>query len=288
MDLTTVQRDILTAVINIHRVEGRVVKGDEIAKLLDRNPGTIRNQMQSLKTLNLVEGMPGPYGGYRPTCSAYEALNIDATGDVVIVPVVRNSVLMDGTTASEIAFYKIMHTQICNGVVRIIGNIRDFNVGDSIEVGPTPANKLYIRGTVKGRDDSMSRLLLHIEEITSVPRGAVKRIARRALHIPAKASLLEASRILVHNGVSEALVDDNAPGLITLADIARVVADGRTDQEAREIMTRGFLTIDSEVPIYEAIKIFGRTGARQLVVSEKGALWGIITPADLIKSFNLA
>ena len=288
MNITTVQKDILTAVINIYRVEGRVVKGDEIAKLLDRNPGTIRNQMQSLKTLNLVEGMPGHCGGYRPTCSAYEALNIDVTGDVIIVPVVRNSVLMDGTTASEIAFHKIMHTQICNGVVRIIGNIRDFNVGDSIEVGPTPANKLYIRGTVKGRDDSMSRLLLHIEEITSVPRGAVKRIARRALRIPAKASLLEASRILVHNGVSEALVDDNAPGLITLADIARVVADGRTDQEAREIMTRGFLTIDSEVPIYEAIKIFGRTGARQLVVSEKGALWGIITPADLIKSFNLA
>ena len=66
MDLTPVQRDILTALINIYRVEGRAVKGEEIAELIDRNPGTIRNQMQSLKALNLVEGVPGPRGATGP------------------------------------------------------------------------------------------------------------------------------------------------------------------------------------------------------------------------------
>jgi predicted transcriptional regulator len=284
MDLTTIQRKILTSVINIHHIEGRAAKGDEIAKLLDRNPGTIRNLMQSLKVLSLVESMTGPNGGYRATSTAYVELNIETTGDVVTVPVVRNGVFMEGTTASEIVFDKIMHTHLCNGVVRIIGNIRDFNVGDRIEVGPTPVNKLYIRGTVMGRNDSMSSLIFHIEEMISVPKGAVKKIARRALRIPAKASLREASLILVHNGVSEALVDDSSPGLITLTDIARVVADGRTNQEARDIMTHSFLTIDSEETIYEAIKILGRTGARQLLVSKKGALWGVITPADLVKS----
>ena len=288
MDLTPVQRDILTALINIHRVEGRAVKGEEIAELIDRNPGTIRNQMQSLKALNLVEGVPGPKGGYRATGDAYEALNIEATGDVVTVPVIRNGVVMEGTTASEIIFNKVMHSQLCDGVVRIIGNIRDFNVGDSIEVGPTPVNKLYIRGTVTGRDDTMSRLIFHIEEMISVPKVPVKGIARRAVHIPASASLQEASRILVHNGVSEALVDDSSPGLINLTDITRAVADGRTNQEAREIMTRGFLTIDSEEPIYEAIKMLGRTGASQLIVSEQGALWGIISPSDLVKTLTPA
>ena len=193
--LTPVQRDILTALINIHRVEGRAVKGEEIAELIDRNPGTIRNQMQSLKALNLVEGVPGPKGGYRATGAAYEALNIEATGDVVTVPVIRNGVVMEGTTASEIVFNKVMHSQQCDGVVRIIGNIRDFNVGDSIEVGPTPVNKLYIRGKVTGRDDTMSRLIFHIEEMISVPKVAVKGIARRAVHIPANASLQEASRM---------------------------------------------------------------------------------------------
>jgi len=288
MDLTPVQRDILTALINIHRVEGRAVKGEEIAELIDRNPGTIRNQMQSLKALNLVEGVPGPKGGYKATGSAYEALNIDATGDVVTVPVVRNGVVVEGTTASEIVFNKVMNTQQCDGVVRIIGNIREFNVGDNIEVGPTPVNKVYIRGKVTGRDDTMSRLIFHIDEMISVPKTAVKAIARRAVRIPANSSLQEASRMMVHNGVSEALVDDSSPGLISLADLARAVAEGRNGQEVREIMNRGFLTIDSEESMYEAIKILGRTGAGQLVVTEQGTAWGIITPADLIKALTPA
>ena len=286
MDLTPVQRDILTALINIHRVEGRAVKGEEIAELIDRNPGTIRNQMQSLKALNLVEGVPGPKGGYKATGTAYEALNIDATGDVVTVPVTRNGVVVEGTTASEIVFNKVMNTQQCNGVVRVIGNIRDFNVGDSIEVGPTPVNKVYIRGKVTGRDDTMSRLIFHIDEMISVPKTAVKAIARRAVRMPANSTLQEAARVMVHNGVSEALVDDSSPGLISLADLARAVADGRSSQEVREIMNRGFLTIDSEEPIYEAIKILGRTGAGQLVVTEKGVPWGIISPAELIKTLT--
>ncbi len=288
MDLTPVQRDILTALINIHRIEGRAVKGEEIAELIDRNPGTIRNQMQSLKALNLVEGVPGPKGGYRATGGAFEALNIEATGDVVTVPVIRNGVLMEGATASEIIFNKVMHSQQCDGVIRVIGNIRDFNVGDQIEVGPTPVNKLYLRGTVRGRDDTMSRVILHIDEMISVPKVAIKKIARRAVRIPPSVSLQEAARILVHNGVSEALVDDSSPGLINLADVTRAVADGRTSQEAREIMTRGFLTIDSEEPIYEAIKMLGKTGASQLVVSEEGVLWGFISPGDLIKSLTPA
>ena len=288
MDLTPVQRDILTALINIHRIEGRAVKGEEIAELIDRNPGTIRNQMQSLKALNLVEGVPGPKGGYRATGGAFEALNIEATGDVVTVPVIRNGVLMEGATASEIIFNKVMHSQQCDGVIRVIGNIRDFNVGDEIEVGPTPVNKLYIRGTVRGRDDTMSRLILHIDEMISVPKVPIKKIARRAVRIPPSVSLQEAARILVHNGVQEALVDDSSPGLINQADVTRAVADGRISQEAREIMTRGFLTIDSEEPIYEAIKMLGKTGASQLVVSEEGVLWGFISPADLIKSLTPA
>ncbi|MEI8003612.1 MAG: CBS domain-containing protein, partial [Methanothrix sp.] len=266
----------------------RAVKGEEIAELIDRNPGTIRNQMQSLKALNLVEGVPGPKGGYRATGAAFEALNIEATGDVVTVPVIRNGVVMEGTTASEIVFNKVMHSQQCDGVVRIIGNIRDFNVGDSIEVGPTPVNKLYIKGTVTGRDDTMSRLIFHIEEMISVPKVPVKGISRRAVLIPANASLQEVSRIMVHNGVSEALVDDSSPGLINTTDITRAVADGRVNQEASEIMTRGFLTIDSEEPIYEAIKMLGRTGARQLVVSEKGVLWGFVSANDLVKTLTPA
>jgi transcriptional regulator len=148
MELTLVQRDILTALINIYRRENRAVKGEEIAELIDRTPGTIRNQMQSL---NLVEGVSGPKGGYVATGHAYEALKLDGTDDTVIVPVVRNKAVVPGASASEILFSKIAKSNECDGAVRIIGNVRDFQMGDDIQVGPTPVNKLYLRGTVVGK-----------------------------------------------------------------------------------------------------------------------------------------
>jgi hypothetical protein len=53
-------------------------------------------------------------------------------------------------------------------------------------------------------------------------------------------------------------------------------------------MTHGFLTIDSEESIYEAIKVLGRTRAGQLVVSDSGTLWGVVNAYDLLKSLTPA
>jgi predicted transcriptional regulator len=282
MELTPVQRDILTAIINIYRKEDRAVKGEEIAGLIDRNPGTVRNQMQSLKALNLVEGVPGPKGGYKATGSAYEALSQDATGDVVVVPIVKNGVVVDGATASEIVFNKVMFSHECDGTVRILGNVKDFNVGDEIRIGPTPVNKLYIRGDVTGRDDTMSRIIFHAKEIISVPRIPIKKIAQRAVHIDPNVNIQEAARILLNNGVREALVDESSIGLVSMTGITHAVAEGRAGLRVRDIMTRDFLTIDSKELIFEAVKVLGMSGANQLVVLDSKAPWGIITPADLI------
>ena len=286
MELTPVQRDILTALINIYRKEDRAVKGEEIAGLIDRNPGTVRNQMQSLKALNLVEGVPGPKGGYKATGSAYEALSLDVAGDEAVVPISKNGVVVDGATASEIVFNKVMFSHECEGTVRVLGNVKDFNVGDEIRIGPTPLNKLYIRGAVTGRDDTMSRIIFHVKEMISVPRIPVKKIARRAVHIDPNVTIQEAARILIHNGVREALVDESSLGLVSMTDITRAAAEGRADLEVRDIITRDFLTIDSEELISEAAKILGRSGSSQLVVLDSGAPWGIITPEDLIRALT--
>ena len=250
----------MTALINIYRKEDRAVKGEEIAGLIDRNPGTVRNQMQSLKALNLVEGVPGPKGGYKATGSAYEALSLDVAGDEAVVPISKNGVVVDGATASEIVFNKVMFSHECEGTVRVLGNVKDFNVGDEIRIGPTPLNKLYIRGAVTGRDDTMSRIIFHVKEMISVPRIPVKKIARRAVHIDPNVTIQEAARILIHNGVREALVDESSLGLVSMTDITRAAAEGRADLEVRDIITRDFLTIDSEELISEAAKILARIG----------------------------
>ena len=53
-------------------------------------------------------------------------------------------------------------------------------------------------------------------------------------------------------------------------------------------MTPGFLTINSEDLIIDAMNMLWKTGASQLVVLEKGMLWGIVTFGDLIKPFVAA
>ena len=64
MKLTSVQREVLMTLMDIfHRSKGDAIKGDKIANVIGKNPGTIRNQMQSLKALGPVDGVPGPRGG---------------------------------------------------------------------------------------------------------------------------------------------------------------------------------------------------------------------------------
>jgi transcriptional regulator len=286
MDLTRIQRDILTALVNIYRKENRPVRSEEIAELIDRNTGTVRNQMQSLAALNLVKGVPGPKGGYKANASAYDALNLDGTEDTVAVPILKNGVVIDGASASEIVFTKVMNPHECNGMIRIIGNVKDFNEGDEILIGPTPVNKLYLRGDIVGRDDTMSQLFFHVKEISSVPRIPIRDVAKRAVHISPDAALQEAAKILILNGVREALVDESSPGLISMVDITRAMADGRTEIKVSEISNHDFLTIDSGEILFEAVKNLGRKGSNQLVVSDSGMLWGIITPFDLIKALT--
>jgi len=87
IELTSSQKSILTALINLYGEQEDAVKGEAIAEEVDRNPGTIRNQMQSLKALQLVEGVPGPKGGYKPTSNAYEALDIQRMDEPADVPI---------------------------------------------------------------------------------------------------------------------------------------------------------------------------------------------------------
>ena len=46
--------------------------------------------MQSLRSLGLVKGVPGPRGGYKPTIKAYHTLNIQASDNQTLVPIYRD------------------------------------------------------------------------------------------------------------------------------------------------------------------------------------------------------
>ncbi len=285
MELTQIQREILTALINLQRRKGRAIKGEEIASIIDRNPGTIRNQMQSLKALHLVEGVPGPKGGYRAIAAAYDAINLDADNEVVDVPVMRNGSPVEGATANEITFYTVMRPNQCSGIVQIIGNIREFDIDDEIEIGPTPVNKTSIKGVVTGRDDTTNRLIFDIKEMASIPKIPVKNLAKPAVTIDPEMSLLEACRKLSDSKVRAALVAKNGDlkGLISMEDVIRGVAEGKEDRPVEESMEREYPTVNADDPLHVAISELGKSGACQVVVLDSNVPSGMLGATDLIR-----
>lgn len=285
MELTPIQKDILIALINLQRQKDRAVKGEEIAQLINRNPGTVRNQMQSLKVLSLVEGVPGPKGGYKATGGAYDALNITTMENEAIVPIYKNNEIVKDATAAEISFTTIRHPDLCNSTVRVLGNIRDFVQGDSIQIGPTPVNHLIVRGEVIGRDDSQNSLLFSITEMVSLPKKSVKHYIRKvATTVSVNANIQEAARVLVRGNIHGAPVEEKGVivGVVTFTDIGDALASGRTTLKVRDIMTKDLVTVDSEAPLYEAVKEFNKHNIGRLIVTIDGVPKGVLSKTDVL------
>ncbi len=170
IELTPSQKNILQELVNLYRESESAVKGEDIAAEVDRNPGTIRNQMQSLKALQLVEGVPGPKGGYKPTATAYDALQIQDMEQAAEVPLRHNGDLVEHSNVEEIDLTSVHHPEECRAEIQLQGSISGFHEGDSVTVGPTPLSKLQIIGTVEGKDDTNNKLILTIDDMRA-PAG---------------------------------------------------------------------------------------------------------------------
>lgn len=163
IELTESQKTILQELVDLHRDSERAVKGEAIAEQIDRNAGTIRNQMQSLKALQLVQGVPGPKGGYKPTSEAYNALDIEDMDEPATIPLSHNGEPIDEQVVQEIDLMSVHHPEKCRAEVRVQGSVRDFHEGDSITIGPTPKSSLAITGTIDGVVDSDNKLIIRTE-----------------------------------------------------------------------------------------------------------------------------
>lgn len=285
VDLTVIQRDILIELVNLFRQKGRAVKGEEISERIDRNPGTVRNQMQSLKMMGLVEGVPGPKGGYKATGKAYEALDITPMDQEADVAVYRNGERVLNSNVAEIDLNTVRHPENCRASVKILGDTRVFNVGDSIQVGPTPVNKLVIRGEVVGRDDIDSIILCSINEMISLPKKPVRDyIAHRLITIPDTSTVKGALVVLARNDIHGAPVEKGGDivGMVTYTDIGRAIASGKEDDSVTEIMNPRVVTIDQDRPMYEAVSIMNQNRIGRLLVTEGEKPKGMITRMDVI------
>jgi predicted transcriptional regulator len=163
IQVTSSQKRVLTALVNLAENADRPVSGSEIADSIDRKAGTVRNRMQSLRDLQLVEGVPGPNGGYVPTDGAYDALDIKRMDDAETTPVTVDGDPVEGVNVEAIDLSSVANPELCRAELVIRGPVGPFSAGDHVTVGPTPAAGLRLSGVVDATNVDGNTLLLRIE-----------------------------------------------------------------------------------------------------------------------------
>ena len=289
MELSLIQKDILITLITLYHQQSHSIKGEEIADMILRNPGTVRNQMQSLKAVGLVDGVPGPKGGYIPTELAYKELNLNQSGADYDVPISRDGVEMKGVHAQEIDFTTLCHPDICHAVIKLVGSAKIFEIGDKITIGPTPVNKLLIRGEVFGKDESKQSLLIATSEMISLPKQPIKAYMSTPLKsLTSKETIKDAISLFNREHIHGAPVIDNGhlSGIVTLSDLTKALDHGKPlDTPLPAVMTKEVVEAPSDIKLFEVIRRFKEREIGRLIVTEEGKPVGILTQSDVIRVF---
>ena len=289
MDLSLIQKDILITLITLYHQQSHSIKGEEIASMIQRNPGTVRNQMQSLKAIGLVDGVPGPKGGYIPTESAYKELNLNLSAGDYDVPIRRNGELVRGVNVQEIDFTTLCHPDICHAVIKLVGSAKLFEIGDSITVGPTPVNKLLMRGEIFGKDEVKQSLLIATTELISLPKKPIKMYMSSPLKtLKISNTLHDALLLFNHDHIHGAPVMDNRKlaGIITMSDVAKAIEkELPLSTKVSAVMTTDVVEAPSDIQLFEVIRRFKEREIGRLIIVEGGEPVGILTQSDIIRVF---
>jgi predicted transcriptional regulator len=163
IDLTTRQRQILTAVVNEYRDADSPVKSERIAEIIDRDRGTTQNQLGRLSSVGLVQGTPGPSGGYTPTDAAFELVGGDGE-DGETVTLSGNYDRVD-VTVDQIRLPAVHHPEECLAHVHFRSAVDDIGTGDAIAVGPTPVANLVVAGEVIATSEAADRVVVDVVRI---------------------------------------------------------------------------------------------------------------------------
>ena len=291
MMLTSVQKEILQTLINLYQSSnGKSIKGEDIAEVMNRNPGTIRNQMQSLRSLGLVKGVPGPRGGYKPTIEAYHSLNISVSEEDFNVPIYKNGKKLEDISVARIEFTSVPQPGECEAAIKVLGSIKDLNLGDNITIGPTPVNNLGVMGKIVGRDDMDNILLVDTTTIRSIPKKTVGDIAsREVISFSVDCTVKEAAKKLVNNEIDGAPVmkSGKVVGVFTLTDLVSAIAEDKEDLTVGELMSTNVVIVNEDLKIANAIEVMLKKSISRLIVADNDHnLLGIVTRTDLIDTIT--
>ena len=284
--ITPSQKRILAALVELYEKTRKPVKSGEIAKLVGRDEGTIRNLMPLLKTMKLVEAVPGPKGGYLPVVRTYEVLKLPrpSTGEEVFVYTV------DGTRldlrVTDIEFKDVFSPETCTALLKVIGNPSIVATGEKVLIGPVAGGRLIIEGRVVGHDDLHGEILMEVVSIVGIPAENVgKLISRKLVTIRPDITVREAARVLYRESIRAAPIVENGKllGIVTTIDIARAAHEELLDVRVVEIASKKLATIREDADILEAMEKMQRERiGRLVVVAREGRPIGIVTRTDIL------
>ncbi len=290
--LTAIQREILETLVKLYEQHKRMIKSKEVAKVLGKDEGTVRNIILWLKNLGLVESRTGPAGGYMPTLKAYEVLGSYSPYQLTI-GYGQVIVYKDGEEyrypAVNMELLDIFGTEPVKAVVRVTGDLSPVEEGDRVRVESIPSRRFALEGTVKRVGKSAGEILIEVKKISVIPDERVGNIvSRKLITVREDMSVRKVARILYSNGIRGAPVENangEIVGFITTTDIAMLVARGEDlDAPVKNYMRRNVFTINENEPIIEAMKYMDFQGVgRLLVVDNSGKPVGIITRTDILR-----
>jgi len=165
ISLTSNQKQTLATLTDLYLQKNDLITKDYLAEEINREPGTVRNQLQSLTSLQLVESFPGQKGGYKPTESALDLLDIEQIPNPQNIQLLHNGEVTDHINVKNIGFSTVHHPECCRAEIRILGSMCDFHEGDSISVGPTPLSNLRITGTIYAKNKTSRTLIVYVDDI---------------------------------------------------------------------------------------------------------------------------
>lgn len=279
----------MLALIELYNKGKKMIKSKEVADMIGKDEGTVRNIILGLKVLGLVESKPGPNGGYIPTLKAYEFIKNPS-----ISPILDKLSLYRGNVETDIKIDNIELLDVTNPsgnkvILKVTGDLRKIRPGDPVRLGPTPYSRLVIDGVVINADDSRKEVLIDVKRMISVPKEKVKNIiGRRLITLKPDMTLKEASMTLYKEGIRGAPVlgeGEKVLGIITTADIIKAFFEGKYDAKVSDYMKTDVITIRDEEDVLEAIrKMVIYNVGRLLVVDSMQRVIGIVTRTDILKS----
>lgn len=286
--LTSVQKEILQSLINLYRKSKCTsVKCESIADLMGRNSGTIRNQMQSLRSLGLVQGVPGPRGGYKPTLEAYHTLNIENDPCEIHVPIHVNDELISDISVNKIEFTNILRPGACEATISVLGDIKQLDLDNQIKIGPTPVNNLTIIGTIIGRDDVDNALLIKTEGILSIPTVQIMELSTPINHsVDYDVTLIEVCKIMNEHHIKgiPVIIDGEVIGIVKYSDVIRMIAEGNVDAKVKDFMDENVaIAKETNTLMHSMDTLYQNDVSMLILLNDNNEVSGMVTFTDVLR-----